>query len=313
MPFREPIFTVVVPTLGRHAQLSRCLSALRLQRGCRPFNVVVVHNHDGDMGSASYDTSAGDGVSIEHISEPHTSVGRARNAGSTAALTPWVLYTDDDCVVPPSWVDERHSYVSRHPEAACVGGLISEPSGPGCINSFMHRLNYMGSAETMKVRPGNIPSMGCGNLAVRRAALLELGGFNEQIASGEDYEMLVRLRRAGCILALDPTSSPVKHMHVTGLGRFVRRYLWYGRGVAQIVDLHRLDWESHRIYFRSSTPAELLRSAHRFALEDLSNTRCPPGVPGLHRPAHVALAYVRALSWQLGAYMELRRGGRWAS
>jgi len=299
-----PEVTVIVPTVGRQAQLERCLSALRIQKGVQRLSVIVVHNHTRKI----EDTTYGGDVRIRHIREPRISVGRARNTGLAAAQTPWVLYTDDDCVVPAHWVVERRAFVSSHPETVCIGGLISEPNTQGCINSFMHRLNYMGTARTMKMRPGNIPSMGCGNLAFRRDVLLTLGGFNERITSGEDYEILVRLREAGHSLALDYNGEPVKHMPVTDLRRFVSRYLWYGKGVAQIAMLHGLDWESHRIYLRDLNAAEIARAAHRFALEDLRNTRCHPGTPRLHLPAHVVLAYVRALSWQLGAFSQLRKG-----
>ena len=174
----------------------------------------------------------------------------------------------------------------------------------------MRRINYMACSATMKVRPGGIPSLGAANLMIRRRAFNLLGGFDPGLASTEDYELLVRARRAGLGIGTYLDDPPVEHWHTTDLRTFLRRYRGYGRGVAQTVARHGLDPTGHRLAPEGRGALRRLGDLLRFAREDL--VRHPP-VTGdtlfARCGVHGVLAVLRAFAFQQGAADVLRRSG----
>lgn len=296
----RPSLAVVIPTLGRQS-LREALGALQAQQETRDFVVVVVHGPEDSGRIQSIVSAAGPDLALRAVSTPDRSVGARRNRGVEACSSPWVAFTDDDCRVPPHWVADLARFRRAHPEVEIAGGSVVEPARRSPIYTFMRRINYMTGPETMKRRPGGIPSLGCANLLVGRAAFERLGGFDPSLDSTEDYELLVRARQAGLSIGTYLEAPPVDHWHETDLRTFVRRYRAYGRGVAQTVLRHRLDPAGHRLDLGSGIGSRL-RAWLRFARQDLR--QFPPRAAGIwwaRLGVHGLLALVRAAAWQQGA------------
>ncbi|MCA9300589.1 MAG: glycosyltransferase family 2 protein, partial [Phycisphaerales bacterium] len=60
---------------------------------------------------------------LRWMSVPHAGMGLARNAGARAARGRLLLFTDDDVIVPPSWVAGLVDLHARHGTAALSGGF----------------------------------------------------------------------------------------------------------------------------------------------------------------------------------------------
>jgi len=176
--------SVVIPTRNRPDSLKRCLSALAVQRTGWEFEVIVVD----DAAPPQIDLAD---VSLCKRARVVRSGGvgpaLARNHGITEASSPIVLFTDDDTAPSPDWVETACAYLAARKESVGVEGpIVSPPYDPLYERSIHNDL------------PGAYWTC---NIAYRRQALIELGGFADVFpwAHAEDLDLGFRARRLGTI------------------------------------------------------------------------------------------------------------------
>ena len=95
---RQPA-SVIICTRDRPDQLARCLISFEDQT-VAPVEVIVVDNASVDDRTRSVAIEAG----VRYIREDRPGLDIARNAGAAAASCPILVYTDDDTVLHPAWL-----------------------------------------------------------------------------------------------------------------------------------------------------------------------------------------------------------------
>jgi glycosyltransferase involved in cell wall biosynthesis len=134
---------------------------------------------------------------LRHSPAPPRGKGVALNLGLDLARSEIVVCTDDDCVAPPGWPASMARALQAHPSAAVafcsvLGAPHDAAAGyvPGYTITRSRLLRSVG-----ETRAGH--GMGAG-MALRRAAVLALGGFDESIGpggrfpSGDDWDIAIR-------------------------------------------------------------------------------------------------------------------------
>jgi HAD superfamily hydrolase (TIGR01662 family) len=175
-------YAVVIPTLGR-ASLSRCLAALAAAPGPAPASVVLVDDRPGAPGP---DLPAPPGLPLSVIATGGAGPAAARNAGWRATRTEWVAFLDDDVTVTESWRQQLAGDLRGQPaRVAGVQGRIIVPEPPGRRPTDWER-GTMGLAGARWITA---------DMAYRRAALADAGGFDERFprAFREDADLALRL------------------------------------------------------------------------------------------------------------------------
>ncbi|MBA3748778.1 MAG: glycosyltransferase, partial [Solirubrobacterales bacterium] len=225
-PAREwPRMSVVVCSYNGARTLDECLTALG-DVDYPDFEVIVV-----DDGSSDATPQIARAHRTRLISTPNRGLSSARNTAAGAATGEIVCYLDDDAAPDPHWlrylaisfVDSDHVAVGGPniplpddgPVASCVA---SAPGNP------IHVLLSDTEAE-------HIP--GC-NMAIRRDALLAIGGFDEQFRiAGDDVDMCWRLQQAGGTIGFSHAAM-VWHHRRASVGAFWRQQRNYGRAEAML-------------------------------------------------------------------------------
>jgi GT2 family glycosyltransferase len=228
----RPAFTVVVCTRDRPAALARCLAALaRLDHGGHGEPEVVV------VDSASRDSATREIVAatpFRYVREEMPGLDRARNRGAAEACHGLIAYADDDTEPDPGWLrglaaafaDPRVAAVAGRVLAAQVdtpaqrlferyGGDGGDPGGmdKGPVRRDFHRdgMRPWELVATQRIGVG-------ANLAVRKAALEAVGGFDPELDAGTpargagDLDFFHRLLRRGFLVRYEP-SAVVRHHH----------------------------------------------------------------------------------------------------
>jgi len=128
----------------------------------------------------------------------------ARNIGAEAARAPLVAFVDADVCVRPDALRRIVEHFRGDPELAAVfGSYDATPAEPGFISQYRNLLHHYVHQQ----QSGEVDSFWAGCGAVRRAAFLDVGMFDEgrypspQI---EDIELGYRLRDRGYRIILDP-------------------------------------------------------------------------------------------------------------
>jgi GT2 family glycosyltransferase len=224
----EPSLSVVVCTHNRPADLERCLAGLAALR--RPTDVVVVDSASDPPVEALVATH---GERARYVYEQRPGLSAARNRGVQETAGDIVAFLDDDAIPAPDWADELLAAFER-PEIGCAGGECRprfEAERPPWLSdsllAFAGITSFGGDFRRARSR-GEWP-FGA-NIAFRRAALAQAGGFSEELGrsgasllSYEDTAMIERVVAAGWEVWLRPSAIVD---HTVGAERCRGGYYW---------------------------------------------------------------------------------------
>jgi glycosyltransferase involved in cell wall biosynthesis len=207
----SPSATVILCTRNRPDLLRRAVqsASLALARGAE---FIIVEQ--GEPAAAALCKE----LEIDAVVVRDTGVGaaRARNIGSRRATGDVLLFTDDDCEVPPTWVSDHLGEFSDEEVVASFGVVtgLSRLQPPGGGEQDTDPVSWRG-----RHRRGALPwNIGhSANMAVRRSAFVAVGGFDERLGPGapgayigEDADLIVRLLDSDG-LAVSGVGQPVRH------------------------------------------------------------------------------------------------------
>jgi glycosyltransferase involved in cell wall biosynthesis len=210
--------------------LPHVLAALRPQD-----QLVVVDSASRD--SSVLEVAGQAGVRVVRCPQP--GVSRARNTGWQSTDRPLVLFTDDDCRPQPGWVQAAVEAFAD-PAVGLVWGRVDSDGAEGVKLSVTTEDDpevYDGS--------GDLSATGHGaSMAVRRAALERVGGFDSvlgaggTLSSGEDKDLVWRVVHAGWLARSAPRMA-VTHVTWRGDGEALRTLYRYGIGAGAVATKRR--------------------------------------------------------------------------
>lgn len=227
--------SVLVCTHNRPDGLGALLATLVPQLAEHPDREIIVVN-DGTH-DARYSSVIGQYASAVRYLPLSRNVGiaQARNRAAELALGEYMVFTDDDCEVPPFWLDWLDANLRCQPELDVVAGLTLPLRAEGA--KFMGRVQ---TAFDLLPRPfilGDIDlSAVTACLAVRAKSFRRAGGFANGASfatASEDTELAIRLARGGARIKVD-RDWHVFHVLATSIRSEVRRFRRYGYGNRQL-------------------------------------------------------------------------------
>jgi glycosyltransferase involved in cell wall biosynthesis len=184
--------SVVVPTRNRSGLLAVTLRSVLGQRDV-DLEVIVVDEASTDDTPEVLARLGDPRVRVVRHETPH-GVSTARNRGAAEARGEWVAFTDDDDL----WAPDKLAHQVRAAQAA-----DRDWSYAGSVNitdgfQIVHGQPPPPPAEVVAALPhyNAIPGGGS-NVVVRREALLRAGPFDTRLRNTEDWEMWIRLAKAG--------------------------------------------------------------------------------------------------------------------
>jgi GT2 family glycosyltransferase len=302
---------VVIPTFNRLASLRRTLDSLGDQT--EPVAVTVVDNgsQDGTVSALARDYPEVRVVALDR----NLGFGAAVNRGIDVTREATVILLNNDTVVPPEFAATVASR-RRESGAAMVACCLRSPEGP--IESLGVEVDRALVAydvwhgepyeRVSAERPPEPLAPSGGAAAFSRAALAEVGGFDEELfAYLEDVELGIRMRLAGFACATEPAAF-AWHEHSATLGSGTapknrlmgrsRAYLaWkYGRVLDRRARLRGIAIDASvyagQMLIDRNAGAVRGRLAERRRLAGRTRPAAPPGfdrVPRVNRPVSGAL------------------------
>jgi glycosyltransferase involved in cell wall biosynthesis len=200
----SPKATVAVCTKGRPDLLAQSLPLLRRAAEAAGDTEVLVVEQGGQYAAALADQHG-----ARYVPDTGTGVSRARNVAAARAAGSVVLFTDDDCLVAESWVRDHLSALEDATLSASFGVVEGLARTTGGDTTSPRRRHELGAV------PWDVGHSS--NVAVRREALVDVGGFDERIGpgsggvpAGEDADLIVRLLAGGHVV-VSGTGVPVRH------------------------------------------------------------------------------------------------------
>jgi len=165
----------------------------------------------------------------------------ARNDGWRAATAELVAFVDANCEPDPGWVDVLLPHFSDPLVAAVAPRIVSgaDPAAPGWLAAYEGECSPLDrGVREGDVRPRSpVAYVPTATLIVRRAALEQLGGFDESLTVGEDVDFVWRLAAAGWTVRYEPRAT-VRHPMRPTLRAWLAQRFRYGTSAAGLAGRH---------------------------------------------------------------------------
>lgn len=270
-------FSVIVPTFNGADRLRDTIDTLLRQQGIQPqqYEVIVM-----DDGSANKDSETLLRAYMEDYPEyPITYIYNpinrgpafARNIGVKFAAGEFVCFTDDDCIVPPDWLQNFRKAFRENPEIAGVGGWYKpiKTTGNHKVGLF-NRFIFWGALPSVLLVVKSSTSAGnsagnTANICYKRSIIEKIGGFNHYFtfASHEDWELKIRLAKNRFPLLHQPRFVSHRKSNF-GLSAFIRMYLIRGFSGFILYKIHP-DYTSYHGTLTRSLGQSLIQIAELFS------------------------------------------------
>jgi len=222
--------SVIMPVRNEGQFIGRAIqSLLAAGEAVESFEVIVVDGmSDDDTRSVVAEVQRSEGR-IVILDNPRRTVPYAMNLGIRAATADVIVRVDGHAEVYPDFLEKSLAELAAHPECACVGGPIENvdlDTDSAAISLAMGSRFGVGNARFRTGgEEGYVDTLAFG--AYRKADLIAVGLFDEDLVRNQDDEMNFRLLSAGRRIWF---SREIRSRYFvrSSLAKLYRQYYQYG-------------------------------------------------------------------------------------
>jgi glycosyltransferase involved in cell wall biosynthesis len=261
----RPAISAVICTRNRGSSVVKALGTL-LANTHPSFEVILLDQSDNNETACAIEPFHQD-ARLRYLHTTTKGLGVARNIGLSLAKAEIVAFTDDDCEVPPDWLEKIESAIWRYPRVALLFCNVL-PGAHDKSKGFIPQSVRTNSVLVHSIRQKyNARGIGAG-MAVRRDVVWHgLGGFDECLGAGgmfyssEDIDLAIRVLLKGWWV-YETNETAVVH---NGF-----------RTWAQGVELTRRDWTGIGATYAKALKCGYWQTAGVIAYEVISHTLLEP-------------------------------------
>jgi mannose-1-phosphate guanylyltransferase/mannose-6-phosphate isomerase len=292
-----------VVVIGRNEgqRLVACLRSLAIDH----YPVVYVDSGSSDDSVRQAKNLGAEVVALD-MSSPFTAA-RARNAGLSRLNEKWpslqyVHFVDGDCVMVVGWLAAGESFLDGRDDVAVVCGRVREIQPEATIYNRLCDIEWdMPVGEATQ----------CGGIAMMRIpAILDVGGFRNDLKAGEEPELCLRLREKGWKIWRLQNEMARHDADIRHFDQWWQRSLRGGFAYAAVSQLHARS--TKRIWLRETVRALFWGLALPVAILAIGVLQPAALLLFLVYPLQIARIAIRRgvadpLSWRYGIFMTIAK------
>lgn len=217
------MLSFVIPAFNEQEHILRCVSSI-VQWAPADREIIVVDNGSRDATARIAEEA---GARVVH-SRART-IGAVRNEGVAVARGDILVFIDADCALTEAWRDGVAPALEalRAGRFGCAGSQVVPPANE---SNFLWRHWF-----TPFVNQASASHLGSAHLMCTRTLFDQIGGFDEALATGEDYDFCARVRGRGQRLLNQPDLRVEHYGFPRNWSEFWGRERWHGRGDAHSI------------------------------------------------------------------------------
>jgi len=207
----------IIPLLNEEDTIQRCLNAIMAQIQYSD-EIIVVDNGSTDKSLDIIRTIQN--ISLVYFAKG--TIGAVRNAGATIARGQLLAFIDADCVICPGWRDNVINTLNKTRFIA-TGSKVAVPDDAVWIEKawYSQRDNKCSRASYIN----------SGNFIILRSVFEKMGGFSEDLITGEDSELGWRINKAGYTIFNNPEIKTIHLGNPKNLKDFYKKEKWHALGM----------------------------------------------------------------------------------
>ena len=208
--------SIVIPTFNGASRIGDCLAALVQQTQDRNAEILVVN--DGSTDNTVDAVRQYSGVRL--ITQTNAGPAAARNRGALEARGTIILFTDDDCVPTPDWLD---AMLEPFEDTEVVGAKGVYRTCQKTLVARFVQIEYEDRYRRM-ADVDCIDFIDTYSAAFRRDRFLEMAGYDTSfpMACAEDVELSYRMSARGWKMKFVPEAI-VHHTHPDTFLRYLKK------------------------------------------------------------------------------------------
>ena len=237
--------SVIIPCYNEERFIGQALENLADQYACEDYELIVVDGMSDDRTREVVEEfqDSHPNLSVKLLNNPARNIPHALNLGIAAARGEIIARMDAHAAPSPGYV-RRCVAVLSESDAAVVGmpcrvrpgadGVVARSiamavSHPFGIGDAKYRL---GSQDDGRATQEDVDTVAFA--CFRKSVWLELGGFDEQLLTNEDYDFNYRVRASGARVVLD-RSAHCDYFARSTFGKLAAQYFRYGTWKARML------------------------------------------------------------------------------
>ena len=208
--------SIIIPTFNGASRIEPCLKALLDQTPSRNVEIIVVNDGSTDNLSEIIRRYP----SVRLLTQTNAGPAAARNRGALEAGGEIILFTDDDCVPLPGWLD---AMLKPFADPAVVGAKGIYRTHQRELAARFVQIEYEDKYHLMAQLP-EIDFIDTYSAAFRRDRFLEMSGYDQSfpVACAEDVELSYRMSARGWKMKFVPDAI-VYHTHPKTFSAYLRK------------------------------------------------------------------------------------------
>jgi glycosyltransferase involved in cell wall biosynthesis len=212
----NPLVSIIVPTMNSTPTIRRCQDAIKNQ-SYGEVEVIIVDSSVDETPKVALGYGC-------KVARANASMTRARNIGASMSKGKYLFYLDSDMILRSETIAECVSLCESGADAVNV---LQEYEGVGlwgkCRQAELEMYKRYPSLKLARFVTANASSA--------------IGGYDESLESGEDWDFRVRLELGGFRIATS-TACVVHGWGKISLARIVRKSYRYGKSIRRYTQKH---------------------------------------------------------------------------
>jgi glycosyltransferase involved in cell wall biosynthesis len=221
------MFSVILCVHNGEPWLSEQLASLARQTFVGDWELVVVDDRSTD-GSGAVANAWADRLPVRVVNvESGAGASNARNVGSQAARGEYLIFCDADDVADEQWLE---SMAVASEAADVIGGGIEEVL---LNDESIREWRTPFTPGKLPVAFGRWPCPPGANFGMRASLLVDIGGFDPLLPTGEEVDVAIRAHLAGHPTLFVP-EAVMHYRHRGSMRQLARQSYRYGTGNVQM-------------------------------------------------------------------------------
>ena len=240
-------YSIIIPTLNEEKLLPQLLDQLKCEVNLskKDFEIII---SDGGSKDGTEQIAKSYGCDfLKHDLPGKDNISAGRNKGGMKARGEWLIFLNAD--VRLADVKKFFNFLEEKIYSSsllAVGGhvkvfpeeeILSDRLYHGFYYYYFHLLNYLG--------------MGTGRgecQVIRKDVFIKLGGYDEKLAAGEDFDLFKRIKKVGEILLTDELLVYESPRRFRRYGYFTVSMMWLKNSTSIVLRKKSIsrEWEEVR-------------------------------------------------------------------